>query len=255
VPATSGFCFGEKPRSVPATSGFCFWEINRIDILFIKRQNPEACPRLAGSASGLRRGRDSNPRYIAVHMLSKHARSATLTPLRVIINSLPEILFGHPTFAKASAGRSDTSPVTFWSKKRELECEGSVFHRNYIIEGKSAFIRKIRVTCPKTHAGSIQLLNSENSTFQILAGNHHVQGLAKYYFLVNLIIFLCPGSNHPTITKSCDQSNYPTNLDQFASRSLATSMHQYSHPVLHQLTNSPIHQFTNCPIFASLKTI
>ena len=29
-----------------------------------------------------RRGRDSNPRYLAVHTLSKRARSATLTPLR-----------------------------------------------------------------------------------------------------------------------------------------------------------------------------
>jgi hypothetical protein len=31
-----------------------------------------------------RRGRDSNPRYLAVHKLSKLARSATLTPLRLI---------------------------------------------------------------------------------------------------------------------------------------------------------------------------
>jgi hypothetical protein len=29
----------------------------------------------------LRRGRDSNPRYLAVNTLSKRARSATLTPL------------------------------------------------------------------------------------------------------------------------------------------------------------------------------
>ncbi len=29
-----------------------------------------------------RRGRDSNPRYLAVNTLSKRARSATLTPLR-----------------------------------------------------------------------------------------------------------------------------------------------------------------------------
>ena len=32
----------------------------------------------------LRRGRDLNPRYLAVHKLSKLARSATLTPLRLV---------------------------------------------------------------------------------------------------------------------------------------------------------------------------
>ena len=31
----------------------------------------------------LRRERDSNPRYLAVYTLSKRARSATLTPLRL----------------------------------------------------------------------------------------------------------------------------------------------------------------------------
>ena len=31
-----------------------------------------------------RRGRDSNPRYLAVHSISNAARSATLSPLRVL---------------------------------------------------------------------------------------------------------------------------------------------------------------------------
>ena len=71
MPAISGICFGEKPRSVPAISVICFGG------------KPRSVHAIAGSASGVRRGRDSNPRYIAVHKLSKLARSATLTPLRV----------------------------------------------------------------------------------------------------------------------------------------------------------------------------
>ena len=35
-----------------------------------------------------RRGRDSNPRYLAVHSISNAARSATLSPLRVLKCSL-----------------------------------------------------------------------------------------------------------------------------------------------------------------------
>ena len=36
----------------------------------------------------MRRGRDSNPRYLAVNTLSKRARSATLTPLLILFYSI-----------------------------------------------------------------------------------------------------------------------------------------------------------------------
>ncbi len=41
-----------------------------------------AANQIIGIISKWRRGWDSNPRYLAVHILSKDARSATLTPLR-----------------------------------------------------------------------------------------------------------------------------------------------------------------------------
>lgn len=85
-------------------------------------------PRFAGLYH-LRRGGDSNPRYLAVHMISNQAHSTTLTPLRVrnakISDSSLSCSYETPTrFALSVAGTAN-------STYRPIDAYGFLFHYPY----------------------------------------------------------------------------------------------------------------------------